>query len=591
MNLKEIISLLNNDVENVCRYLLPNGKRVGHEWRVGSLNGEPGKSLGIHLNGNKAGVWADFATGEKGDLFDLWKKINNATTIEAINQIKRYFNINEDHNLKNKKIKNYQIPPKVEPYFNEKLRNYLIQDRKLTIEMLEKYIVMFTKKEIVFPYYKNKKIVNRKYLWYDTKGKKQLRTESNAEPCLFGWHTIDDDVRDIVICEGEIDAISMAQYGFPALSVPYGAGVGNKNEWIENDYDLLDRFDTIYICMDMDEPGQTGAKDIINRLGRHRCKLVELPYNDVNECLQRGVTKVEMAKIISNAKYLKPDYLRDISDYDLVEEIRPKNPIQYYSPQFHTKFSNVRLYPAELTILGGINGSGKTTFLMQMALDMVAQKNKVVIASFEQKPEKYLKKIIKQATLESMPSADKIKKIVEWLSGKIMVYDIVGVPDKKDMLETFEYAYRRFGINHFIIDSLTKMGFAEDDYNGQKLFTEELTNFVKKLGIHIILVVHSRKLHSEKQKMDKMDLKGTGAISDLASNVMILVRNKAKEEAIDEGRHDLDNKADATLIIRKQREYGWEGALRFNYDRNSETYYEQDKVPIQYYIEQDGLSF
>lgn len=51
--------------------LLPAGRRDGAEWRAGSLAGEPGRSLGVHLFGSKAGVWSDFASGETGDALDL----------------------------------------------------------------------------------------------------------------------------------------------------------------------------------------------------------------------------------------------------------------------------------------------------------------------------------------------------------------------------------------------------------------------------------------------------------------------------------------------------------------------------------------
>ncbi len=51
--------------------LLPAGRREGHEWRVGSLAGEQGRSLAVHLSGARAGVWSDFSSGEAGDALDL----------------------------------------------------------------------------------------------------------------------------------------------------------------------------------------------------------------------------------------------------------------------------------------------------------------------------------------------------------------------------------------------------------------------------------------------------------------------------------------------------------------------------------------
>jgi len=51
--------------------LLPHGVREGQEWRVGSLSGERGRSLAVHLSSDRAGVWSDFSSGEGGDALDL----------------------------------------------------------------------------------------------------------------------------------------------------------------------------------------------------------------------------------------------------------------------------------------------------------------------------------------------------------------------------------------------------------------------------------------------------------------------------------------------------------------------------------------
>lgn len=53
---------------------LPNGKRDGHEWRCGSVRGEPGRSLAVNLN---TGVWSDFSSDDQkgGDLISLYAAI------------------------------------------------------------------------------------------------------------------------------------------------------------------------------------------------------------------------------------------------------------------------------------------------------------------------------------------------------------------------------------------------------------------------------------------------------------------------------------------------------------------------------------
>jgi hypothetical protein len=52
-----------SSLESLVTEWLPAGRREGHEWKVGSLSGEPGRSLSINLS---SGVWKDFSTDAGG---------------------------------------------------------------------------------------------------------------------------------------------------------------------------------------------------------------------------------------------------------------------------------------------------------------------------------------------------------------------------------------------------------------------------------------------------------------------------------------------------------------------------------------------
>jgi hypothetical protein len=67
----EIARMLASRMATLAPELLPNGRREGNEWRVGSIHGEPGRSMAVRINGAKRGRWADFASGESGDALDL----------------------------------------------------------------------------------------------------------------------------------------------------------------------------------------------------------------------------------------------------------------------------------------------------------------------------------------------------------------------------------------------------------------------------------------------------------------------------------------------------------------------------------------
>lgn len=68
----------------MCSWL-PAGKKNGHEWQVGSLDGDSGKSLSINL---VKGVWSDFASGETGaDLISLYAAIHSLKPIDAAREL------------------------------------------------------------------------------------------------------------------------------------------------------------------------------------------------------------------------------------------------------------------------------------------------------------------------------------------------------------------------------------------------------------------------------------------------------------------------------------------------------------------------
>jgi twinkle protein len=90
---KEVSTLLAQRAEQVAKYLLPNGKREGNEWCIGSLAGECGQSLKIHLVGEKSGIFCDFATGDRGDLLDLWCLNRSISLSGAISEAKRWLAI------------------------------------------------------------------------------------------------------------------------------------------------------------------------------------------------------------------------------------------------------------------------------------------------------------------------------------------------------------------------------------------------------------------------------------------------------------------------------------------------------------------
>ena len=90
----EISRMLAARTQDLVGELLPMGRREGAEWRCGSLAGERGQSLAVHLHGAKAGVWCDFASGQRGDVLDLVAQVRfGGDLVEALRWSRMYLGL------------------------------------------------------------------------------------------------------------------------------------------------------------------------------------------------------------------------------------------------------------------------------------------------------------------------------------------------------------------------------------------------------------------------------------------------------------------------------------------------------------------
>jgi twinkle protein len=195
--------------------------------------------------------------------------------------------------------------------------------------------------------------------------------------------------------------------------------------------------------------------------------------------------------------------------------------------------------------------------------------------------------LVRQHAKSAQPSVEEIDGVMDWLNDKIWIFDLVGTAKAERLFEVFEYASKRYGIRQFVIDSMAKCGISEDDYEKQKNLVDRLGDFAKRHDVHIHLVAHARKRGDELSPPGKMDVKGTGALTDMVDNVFVVHRNKAKEKELGEIRSgdgkkqkrtldEVEKDYDAFLICDKNREEGSdaEGSYGLYFDRVSQSYRE-----------------
>lgn len=533
---------------------------------MGSVSGEPGESLKVRVQGDKSGVWADFAGDDKGDLLDLIVAVRHVNIAEAIKIAKEYLGLKDPESVVPRKKYSKPSPKGVKKLTSESaVMDYLKNARMLNEDTIKMFRVSDSNNgtEIAFPSYSREmELVNVKYIGIelDERGKKVVRQESGCAPILFGWQAFPSNAREAVICEGHIDAMTWRQAGFNALSVP--DGVANSN-WIELEWDNLQQFDTIWLAYDNDEAGNKITPTVALRLGLHRCLVVKIDgFKDANDALQAGADPSVLISAIAHAKPISPEQIKTPVDFRnrVVEKFHPPGgtPPGFFPVLLEKKYG---ARPGEVTVWTGISGHGKSIMLSQLMIEALHCGEKVAIGSFEMRGEQTLHRMITQSELNTAPSVAEIDKVLSWMSGKLWIYDIIGNIAPTRIFELMEYSRCRHGVTQFVLDSLMKCSVGSEDYDAQRVFLNNLCSFAKEHECHIHLVAHARKGRDEKEAPGKMDVKGSGDIINQADNIICVWRNKEKEhKRANTGMTDQEDlyTPDAITYCTKQRETGVE---------------------------------
>ena len=446
---------------------------------------------------------------------------------------------------------------------------------------------------------------------------------------LFGWHTIPSNATSIIITEGEFDAMAVYQAtGRPTVSLPNGC-----RSFPTDIIALLERFDTVYIWMDNDGPGQEGAEIFAKKLGVERCLIVRpsgkrgwirsdrrttpitvnddnnedatdlssasslepspspppSPPKDANEALLQGWDLNELleeASELPHERILKFSDLRDQVIHEIINPDKYRGTPVTSLPGFTSLIKGFRR--GEMTVLTGPTGSGKTTFLGQISLDLAEQGTNVLWGSFEIKNTRLMHKLLQQymrdvlpmglATRDNLTETEKRQQLTSLMaladkfeSLPMHFLKFHGGSDVDHVLDAMEYAAYVYDVDHIILDNMQFMisrtasqakkggGSAYDKFDMQDVAIEKFRKFATDYNVHVSLVVHPRK-EDENVKLGISSFYGSAKATQEADTVLIL-QSDGKRKFVD---------------VRKNRFDGTLGHVPLYFDRKSGRYTETD---------------
>ncbi len=457
-----------------------------------------------------------------------------------------------------------------------------IGEKKEYIPQLEKEVNC-----IFFPYFRNGELINTKF----RDARKNFKLISGAELIWFNFDCIQkciDEKGELVIVEGEFDALSVIQTGHEfVVSVPNGANIG-KMEYFDSSFDLLNKVETFIIAVDNDLKGIELKNELIRRLGFEKCKIANFKeFKDANEYLV-SKDRESLLNELKNAKILKAQDVYEVADFENELDAYFENGLPQGKtidiPELDEK---IRWLTGHYATVTGSPTSGKSEFidficaklnlLHQWKIGYYSPESAPLAVHFSKVFSKFsgfkFGKKYNHSESDRYTVQDYINENYFWVNP---VDDI----NLDEILAKFEYLVRAKGVKVFVIDPFNRIE-TDQDYLHDKLLyikktLKKIISFVKKNDCLLFLIAHPTKLQKTKEGKFPMasmyDISGSADFFNMTS-YGIAVRREQHDKTLE----FLSYGQVAISKAKFNETMGSTGVWEFRYNINNGRYITDDK--------------
>lgn len=375
---------------------------------------------------------------------------------------------------------------------------------------------------------------------------KEFLTLGGTPKVFVGQHLFPAKGRKVVITEGEIDMLTIAQLDgckWPVVSVPAGAGSAKKV--FKEQYEWLIGFDEVVIAFDMDEPGREAAIECALILPPGKAKLLILTEKDANKMMSEGKEQ-ELRNALWNPQPYRPDGI--LNGSSLKDRIKTLGKVKGLSwPKAWEGMPIVeytRCIPEKrLITIGAGSGVGKSTLTRFLSYFIGVQHHtKVGMVYLEEGAEETGQALMsyhcgKRLHLEDVDNETWEEAFNATLgTGNFCLYDAFGSVESDNLLSRIRYLAVAEECKYIILDHISiAISGLEGNGDERKLIDKlmtELRCIVEETGCTIFVVSHlTRKsgqgavAHEEGGQVSTKDFRGSGAILQLSDVTFGLERN------------------------------------------------------------------
>jgi len=369
---------------------------------------------------------------------------------------------------------------------------------------------------------------------------------------LFGRDKFSGAGRKLIIAEGEIDVLSIAQASYlryqkfyPIVGISSSSDMNSllaQRDWIRS-------FKEVILCFDEDQAGHDAIMKATKLVGLDKAKITKLPHNDANDVLLKEGPERLLQCMFEATSYIPSGILTKDTLWERLENYNKIQSLPYppCMEGINTKLKGMRFGEIVLFISG--TGAGKSTLLREVMIWILAKTDeKIGVVSLEESPEETARKlsgmvIMRNPAHEEIPLEELREGFdVIFNEERTMVLDHQGSLDDESILDKIEYMCLA-GHKYIFIDHITIL-VAEgvDDLSGneaQDKVMSSLLRLAKRYDVWIGLVSHLRKVLTggksfEQGKLPTLDdIRGSGSVKQISMDIIAFARNMQADDPIE----------------------------------------------------------
>lgn len=349
----------------------------------------------------------------------------------------------------------------------------------------------------------------------------KYKTCGGSSARLFNTDAMWSGGDEIVVCEGEFDAMSMEQLGFPAVGVP------GANIWQAAWDDYLSDMKRVWLVFDQDKAGDDGVKKLTDRFGS-KIKRIRLEKNglpcDVSDWVVSH-TSDDFRRLQGEASIggllVTVDQARtEHSELQGLEGIKFNN-------EELDHWIKPGLLPAQLMVVLAKAATGKTVWLLnvmqQMSMVPGQEHMKFLFVSLEQTRGEWFERARRIHRFYDLAATD--RDCLDYWRDRLMIIDKNMLTEKELLSSLDDYEYRMGGPpDVVIIDYLGywARGFRGDAYQRTSDAIMALKAIAKDRMVPIITPHQVSRVAKYGEEPDADAARDAGVVEETADFLFIL---------------------------------------------------------------------